>query len=177
MRPTTHLPCLSDVSLVPGCACVLTIRRSNNSIELAVIQPVQSTVLAIVNDDVAASTIWMRLHLPAALRAVDPAIQIFPVDRVRASGGSIAARAHILNDRHEHAHGDQRAVAVITVENPFPAGGCVDERNCTYRAGHFGRLVEHAYTLGIRLGIVYVAAIIADQTLFVCFQTHCGAAG
>ena len=111
----------------------------------------------------------MCVHLVVAFRTVDPAIQVFPVRRMRTTSGCLTARSKVLNDCHEYVHGDQRAVAMITVENPFASAGCVHQRNCTHWTGQRGRLIQHPNALGIGLGIVDIAAIIANQALFVCF--------
>jgi hypothetical protein len=51
----------------------------NNALQFAVVQPVEGTPLAILDDDVAPSTIRMGIHYLAALRALDSPIHLSPI--------------------------------------------------------------------------------------------------
>lgn len=95
------------------------------SVEFAVIQPVLGAVFARVDDDVSGAAVGVRVHRCAAFWAMDPALQIFPIGRVRGVDGDFAARAQVFHDFGEHAHYDQHAAATLAIKNAFPGYGCV----------------------------------------------------
>src|ERR1700733_3755351 len=75
------------------------IRRKGDAAQLAAIEPVNLAGLAGVQNDVAGTTIWMRVHGPMALWAIDAAVELLRIGRASdVGGGAAAAGAHIVGE-------------------------------------------------------------------------------
>src|ERR1035438_5549941 len=91
-------------------ADVFPIRCPDNPVQLAVVQPVEVTVLAVVDDDVAAAAVKVRVHLTPAFGAGKPSIEISRVEWTRVVSAARPARLQVFNHRRENAHRNQHAV-------------------------------------------------------------------
>ena len=104
------------------------VRRSDHTVEFAVVEPVVGAVFAGVDYDVPRPAVRVRVHGRAALWAMDAAVQIFPIGRVRGVDRNLPAGAQVFHDFGEYAHGDQHAAATFAIKNAFPGNGGVRER-------------------------------------------------
>src|SRR5260370_15745508 len=112
---------------------VLATGGADDSIQLAVIEPVDRAVFATVDDDVACTAGGMRVHGLVALGTLKLAIQVPPVGLMRSIRGRRAPRAQMLDDLHKNVHRDQHPAAAVAVQEPVTAARRVDQWNGTAR--------------------------------------------
>jgi hypothetical protein len=127
MACTRPSPALISAT-VPALTCgtgvlsVFPIRSPHNSVQLAMIQPVEAAVLAVIDDHVAASAVEVRVHSAPALRTGDAPIQIPRLERTSHVPVAFPAGLEILNHCRENTHRDQHAVTSLAVQQPQTSG-------------------------------------------------------
>ena len=75
---------------------VRVIGRANDSHQLPMIEPVQATGLAIIDDHVAGTIVEVRIHPLAAVRTIDFALQVMRI-RSRGNQGSLLSGAKFID--------------------------------------------------------------------------------
>src|ERR1035441_5008372 len=148
----------------------------HNPHQLAVIQPVQEAARAIVDDDIAGSAVIVRVHVPMALRARDPAVELPVVGRVWNAVAGVAG-LQLLNQRQEMVHRNQHAAAPLADADTLPGEGGVHQRNRADGAGSSDRLAQQAHAFVILFGQINGLAVIASEALLVAFQAQRSSAG
>lgn len=149
----------------------MMIRRAHDSLQLAVIQPHQRAVFAIVDHDISRPAIQVRIHQVSTLRTTALAIQILPIRWTGRIRRGVAPRTKILHDVGESIHPDQHPAAALAIPDAVPAYGRMRQPDVASRAGFLGWL-EHSYSVLIRSRKVDVAAILASEELAVRFKLH-----
>src|SRR5665213_3623277 len=158
------------------CDHVLPIGGADDVLEFAVIQPIEGTIFAGIDDYVSGAAVGVGVHHFGALGTVGAAVERSPVGLHAGVFGGLVAGAQVFDYAQKHIHVDQQAVAALAVEYALARDRGLDQRYAAARALFVGQLVEYAHAVGIGVGKVRGAAVLAGQEILASVQTHGGAA-
>src|SRR5579871_5980278 len=153
-------------------AGILPVVSLDDPVQFAVIQPVEFTILAILDNDVASAAIKMGVHWLGALRAPDAPIHFAPVRLTGRLARTCAAPAQNVDDFEEGIHPDQHPAALGAIKNPMPGHCRMNEGNCADRAKQRTEFGENPNAFLVFLGQVNGAAVVADQAFLARLQAH-----
>lgn len=155
---------------------VRVIGRADNTHQLAVIEPVQSAGLAIIDDHIPGTVVEMRIHVLMAVRTVDPSLQIVRIGSGR-NQSPLLSGTEFLYQRQKHSHWDQHAPAARAVAN-------TDLRQCGVHQGNRAngaRLIcscgQYADAFVVLGGKEDAFAVLTPEVVVVAVEAHRSAAG
>jgi hypothetical protein len=112
--------------------------------EFAAVEPDEEAVAAGIDDDVAGTGVEVGVHAAMALGALQSALEVALIGRSLHGGGLVASGAESINERGQHIHGHEQAVALRAIENRSFGDGGLDERKAADRTGEAERWVSLA---------------------------------